>query len=110
MPIYDCRKDNREQGALYFPCSVRIVCGMTGKRIAHVFYASTSPAKLGRFIVGPDGEPMASPVRHKRYVPKPDGSFRVEYYNERLEVIEQRPWVAVSVKTGAVVAKSEGVT
>lgn len=105
--IYDCRKEGREAEAVNFPCSVRILNPVDGERIPNVFYASTFPVRIGRFIVDADGNPLAGPERKKRWHTKPDGSKRVEYYYDRLEVWEIRPWVAVASDTGEVIARSE---
>lgn len=109
MPIYDCRREGREPGAVGFPCNVRIVDPATGERIANVFYASTAPAKLGRFVMGPGGEPMVDArTRRKKYTTDAAGRKRVEIVWDRLEVWEARPWKAVALDTNEVVVKSEG--
>jgi hypothetical protein len=108
MPTYDCRKENRDPAAGYFPCEVKIVDPQTGERIANVFFASTAPAQLGRFLVGTDGLPLVHPLRKKRRVDNGRGGWRLEVYYDRLETFENRPWKAISLKTGEVVAKSEG--
>jgi hypothetical protein len=109
---YDCRKGDRDPAARAFPCAVRIVDAVTGERIPNVFYADTAPEgggpSLGRFLTGPGGEPMVSPVRKKRWADDGRGGKRVEVYYDRLEVWERRPWVAVALDTGTAVAKSEG--
>lgn len=115
MPVYDCRKEGREPGSIRFPCNVRIVDPVTGAPFpATVFYLSTSPAKVGRFVVAPDGAPMVSPHRKKRWVDNGRGGKRVEFYNDRLELWEFRPWVALRLNrdgtTGEAVARSEGVS
>jgi len=107
MRVFDCRKDAREPGSIGFPCCVRIIDTATGVRIPNVFYAATS-GKLGRFVTGPDGEPMAdSRTRRRTWHEEPDGRRRMEFVWDRLEVWEIRPWAAVSVETGECVAKSE---
>lgn len=127
MPtVYDCRKDAsaREPGSIQFPCKVRIICPVTGKPITNVFYVSTSPAKVGRYLTGPDGQPLAkstgkmvrgtiayaksidwiaSKMPPKLIVPE----LVKEYV--RLESFEARRWLAVAKDTGEVIAKSEGV-
>lgn len=109
MPVYDCRKDNRDPSSVSFPCNVVIVDKRNGQKIANVFYASTSPAMIGRFVTGPDGEPLADPSqRKKRWHTKPDGSKRVEIYYERLEMWDYMPWKAVAVNGGGIVAESDG--
>lgn len=109
MPVYDCRRDGREPGSVCFPRAVRILDPATGGRIANVFYASTAPARLGRFVSGPGGEPLADPKsRRKVWEVGPDGRRRVRVVWGRLEVWESRPWVAVDPDTGEVVEKSEG--
>jgi hypothetical protein len=109
MAVYDCRPTAREAGSIGFPCSVRIIDPATGARIANVFYAGTAPAKLGRFVTGPDGEPLVDPkTRRKKWVTDPDGRRRIEIVWDRLEVWTLCPWVAVAADTGEVVAKSEG--
>lgn len=109
MTIYDCRKTGREPGSISFPCNVRIVCPTTGERIPNVFFAQTAPAKLGRFVIGADGEPMIDP-KTRRKVTKTDerGRWRTEIVYDRLESWSARPWVAVAVDTGEVIVKSEG--
>lgn len=107
---YDVRKVGRDPTARRFPCAVKIVDPATGERIANVFFLDTAPLgspSLGRFVTGPGGEPLASPVRRKRLVDNGRGGKRLEVYYDRLEVWERRPWVAVALDTGAVVAKSE---
>lgn len=109
---YDCRKEGRDPTARAFPCAVRILCAVTGERIANVFFADTAPegagASLGRFVTGPDGEPMAAPQRKKRWLSDGRGGRKLDIYYDRLEVWERRPWVAVALDGGHVVAKSEG--
>lgn len=110
MPVYDCRKDDRAPGALNFPCNVRILDPATGERLTNVFFASTAPAELGRFVLGPDGEPMVdAKTRRKVWDTDANGRKCVRIVWDRLERWERRPWVAVAVDTGQVVAKSEGV-
>lgn len=108
MATYDCRRD-REPGSIGFPCSVKIVDPSTGQRIANVFYAQTSPAKIGRFIVDADGNPMANAASRRKVV-NVDGRGKqtVEVVYDRLETFEFRPWKAIALDTGEVVAKSEG--
>lgn len=107
MPVYDCRKDGREPGSISFPCNVRIVDPATGERIPNVFYLATDPPQVGRFVVGPDGEPMAdAKKRTKRFVEE-NGRRRLIIEYGRLEVWERRPWVATAMSGGGVVAKSE---
>lgn len=109
MPVYDCRREGREPGSVGFPCAVRVLCAATGRRLANVFYASTSPARVGRFVTGPGGEPMVdSRTRRKRVFTNARGLRECEILYDRLEVWEARPWVAVAADTGEVVAKSEG--
>jgi len=108
MPVFDCRKDGKEIGSRSFPCSVKILNPVNGERITNVFYAATSPARIGRFVTGPDGEPLACD-RKKRWVPNGRGGQKIEFYWVRLEIWELRPWIAVAVDTGEVVAKSDGV-
>lgn len=107
--VYDCRRDGRDPAGVPFPCNVRIVDPATGARIAGVFYARTSPPRLGRFVMGPAGEPLVDP-KTRRKVRRPDGrgGTRVEVVYDRLEVWERRPWVAVAADTGRAVAQSEG--
>lgn len=108
--VYDCRRDGREAGALYFPCAVKILDPATGERLANVFYAATDPPRVGRFVLGPAGEPLVNPLsRRKRWVEDADGTRRVEIVYDRLEVFERRPWVAVRLDGGGVVDQSEGV-
>ncbi len=108
MMTYDCRQQP-EAASIRFPCAVKILNPADGERIPNVFYASTSPMRIGRFVMDADGDPLASPERKKRWHTKPDGSKRVEYYYDRLEVWEIRPWVAVAIKTGETIAQSEVV-
>lgn len=123
MPTYDARPTNREPGAISFPVAVRIVDPVTGQRIPNVFYARTSPPRLGRFLVGPDGEPLAQATGRKVAGRRMDlrnvrGDLIVrdkavsgkmgEYL--RWDVFEERAWIAVSLSTGEVVAASEGVS
>lgn len=108
--VYDCRKDNREPGSRLFPVRVKIVDPSTGERIPNVFYASTSPARLGRFVTGPSGEPMVD-ARSRRKVRDGENArgypkFKIVY--DRLEVWADRPWKAVALDTNEVVTKSEG--
>ena len=125
MSVYHAppKGEEREPGSLAFPCPVKILDPVTGQRIPGVFWASTSPAKIIRFLLGPDGEPLARATGRKikgtrkhaeqvdwvasRMPPKlliPE--FVKEYV--RLESVEWRPWVAIAVKDGTVIAKSEG--
>lgn len=108
---YDCRKEGRDPLARLFPCPVKIVDAGTGERIANVFFADTRPEgagpSLGRFVTAPDGEPMVSPQRKKRMIPDGRGGKKLEIYYDRLEVWERRPWKAVSLADGTVVAKSD---
>lgn len=107
---YDCRKEGRDPTARRFPCAVKIVCPQTGERIANVFFLDTAPLgspSLGRFVTGPDGEPLVSPERKKRFVPDGRGGRKLECYYDRLEVWERRPWKAVALESGEVIAKSE---
>lgn len=106
MPAYDCRKEGREPGAISFPCAVRIVNPVNDERIPDVFFASTAPlAKIGRFVRGADGDPIAA-ERKKRWVSDGRGGKKIEIYYTRLETWEFRPWLAVSVATGEVVVRS----
>lgn len=125
MPTYDARPPGnfaREAGSLSFPCPVRIVDPATGQRIPNVFYARTSPPRIGRFMVGHNGEPLARPTGRKVGGKKMDlrtvtgeliardktvSGKMVEY--ERYDVFEDRAWVAVSLVTGETIARSEGV-
>ena len=108
--VYDCRRDGREPGSVGFPCNVRILDAATGERIANVFYAQTAPAKLGRFVSGPGGEPLVDARTRRRVPAAGPGGRRAAVEYDRLEVWEVgRRWVAVSVATGEVVEKSEGV-
>lgn len=126
MPIYDARPpgthSQREAGSTSFPCAVRIMDPATGKHIKDVFYARTSPPRIGRFLRDQSGNALARPtgrkVGKKRMdLRTADGELIVrdkevagkmmEY--ERWDVYEDRAWVAVSLVTGEVVAKSEGV-
>lgn len=109
MPIYDCRKEGREPGSISFPCSVQIIDPVTGARIPNVFYLSTQPAQLGRFVTGLDGEPMADASKKTKRIIEENGHRRVEFDYARLEIWEARPWVAVAIQGGGVIAKSEGV-
>jgi hypothetical protein len=112
MAVYDCRKEGREPGSVSFPCNVRIIDPQTGERFpATVFCLQTSPAKVGRFVLGPDGTPLASPHRKKRMIDDGRGGKKLEIYYERQELWEFRPWVALRLNpdgsTGEVIAKSE---
>lgn len=110
MPVYDCRKEGRDPRALYFPCNVRVLDPATGARIPNVFYLSTSPARVARFAVDQNGDPLVDP-KTRRKVRRTDprtGRPRIDYTWDRLEIWEYRPWVAVAVDGGRVVAKSEG--
>lgn len=107
--VYDCRREGAEPGSLRFSCNVRVLDARTGERIPNVFYLRTSPPLVGRFVTGPDGEPMVNPARLKRRVPDGRGGTRLEIYYDRLEVWEPgRRWVAVAVAGGGAVARSEG--
>lgn len=108
MAVYDCRGGGAEPGALRFPCNVLVLDPADGGRIANVFYLDTSPARVGRFVTGPDGEPLVSPARKKRFVPDGRGGRKLEVYYDRLEVWEYRPWVAVAADTRQVIARSDG--
>ncbi len=121
MTIYDCRKQPVPQSRR-FPCNVRIVDARTGARIPNVFYLDTHPPQVGRFLVGPDGEPLAK-ATGKRVRGRPEHAARVDWAPsrmapvattpdslpeyERLELFERREWLALSVDTGEVVARSE---
>jgi hypothetical protein len=129
MPTYEHRNQNdpaewakREPGALTFLCQVKIVDPQTGEQIPNAFYVRTSPPRIGRFLTDADGQPLARATGRKiggkrmdlRTV---DGeliardkvvSGKMGEY-ERWDVFEDRAWVAVSLATGEVVAKSEGV-
>lgn len=126
MPTYDARppgnNSQREAGSISFPCVVRICDPVTGERIPNVFYARTNPPRVGRFLVGHNGEPLARPTGRKVGGKRMDlktvddelierdkivSGKMLEY--ERYDVYEDRAWVAVSLATGKVVAKSEGV-
>jgi hypothetical protein len=89
---------------------VKILNPVDGERITNVFYASTHPISIGRFVTGLDGEPLAT-NRRKRWVPNGRGGKKIEIIYDRLEVWECRPWVAIATDTGEVVARSslEGV-
>lgn len=106
--IYDCRRDGRDPRAESFPCNVRVLDPATGERIPNVFFLDTSPAQVGRFVTDADGNPMAG---GRRKVLRADGrgGKRLDFEYDRLEVWEYRPWVAVAVAGGGVVAKSGGV-
>ncbi|TXH99554.1 MAG: hypothetical protein E6Q76_19590 [Rhizobium sp.] len=110
---YDCRQEGRDPRARYFPCPVRIVCAVTGERIPNVFFADTAPLgaapSLGRFITDATGTPLVAPERKRRWIPDGRGGKKLEIYYDRLETWERRPWRAVSLKDGQVVAQSEGV-
>lgn len=124
LAVYDCRKEGREVGALSFPCAVQILDPATGIRITNVFYLSTSPAKIGRFLTGPNGEPLARATgrkikgekKHAEAIDWAESKMpskliippKVKEY-ERLESYEWRPWVAIAINGGGVVARSEGV-
>lgn len=111
MSVYDCRRDNRDPSARSFPCNVRFVDPSTGDRIPNVFFAQTSPPRIGRFVTGVDGEPLVdSASRRKVSYTGDDGRERCRIEYDRLEVWERRPWVAVSVDGGGVIEKSEGVS
>lgn len=119
---YDCRNEGRDPLARSFPCPVKILCAVTGERIANVFFLDTSPARVGRFVTGPDGQPLARYTGRKLHglpvhlvdvqgapTTRQDGKQvqgAVREY-ERMELFESRPWVAVAVDTGEVIAKSE---
>lgn len=111
---YDVRETGRDPAARRFPCAVRVVDPATGARIPNVFFVDTAAVgapSLGRFVTGPDGAPLVSPVRKKRMVDNGRGGTRLEVYYDRLEVWERRPWVALRLNpdgtTGDAVAKSE---
>jgi len=126
MPTYDARppgpSSQREAGSIGFPCAVRICDPATGARIPNVFYARTNPPRIGRFLVGHNGEPLARPTGRKVGGKRMDlrnadnelivrdkvVSGKMDEY-ERWDVFEDRAWVAVSLVTGEVIAKSEGV-
>lgn len=126
MPIYDARPpgthSQREVGSINFPCAVRICDPVTGERIKDVFYARTSPPRIGRFLRDQSGNPLARPTGRK--VGKKRMDLKTAYGEiiardkevsgkmtdyERWDIFEERPWVAISLTTGEVVAKSEGV-
>lgn len=108
---YDCRKDGRDPLARYFPCAVKIIDPVNGLRIPNVFFLDTKPEgaepALGRFVTAADGLPLVAPQRKKRFADDGRGGKKLEVYYDRLEVWERRPWVAVALGTGEVVAKSE---
>lgn len=126
MPTYDARppgnNSQREADSIRFPCAVRIVDPVTGQRIPNVFYARTSPPRIGRFLDDGEGNPLVRPTGRKV------GGKRMDLRNadneiiardkvvsgkmneyERWDLYEERSWVAISLTTGEVVAKSEGV-
>lgn len=122
MPTYDVRKAGREPNAITFPCGVKIVDPSTGERIPNTFYACTNPPRIGRYLVDDSGNPLARSTGRKVSGKRMDlrtahgeliardkvvSGKMLEY--ERWEVFEDRSWVAVSLATGAVVDKSEGV-
>jgi hypothetical protein len=81
----------------------------TGERIANVFFAQTSPAKIGRFIVDADGNPMANAASRRKVGKFNDkGKWTADIVYDRLEKFEFRPWKAIALDTNEVVAKSEG--
>lgn len=108
---YDCRTENRDPLARGFPVPVKILDPQTGERIPNVVFADTKPEGAGpsliRFLTTADGVPMVNPERKKRFVDNGRGGVRMEYYWDRLETYERRPWVAVCLKTGQLIAKSE---
>jgi hypothetical protein len=110
---YDCRKDGADPTARRFPCPVKILCATTGERIPNVFFLDTAPEgpnpSLGRFVVDAEGRPLASSTRRKRFVTDETGRRRLVVEYGRLERWERRPWVAVALDTGEVIARSEGV-
>ena len=109
--VYDCRKSGREPGSISFPCAVRILDPATGERLANVFYAATDPPRVGRFVLGPAGEPLVNPLsRRKVWVDNGRGGKKLEIVYDRMELWERRRWVAVRLDGGGVVAKSEGVS
>lgn len=90
--IYDCGPpDVRHPLAKQFPCRVVIVDPQTRERIPNVFYADTA-GTIQRYVMGPDGKPLCNP----------DGS--------RLDVVEQREWVALSMASNQVVDQSKGAS
>lgn len=126
MPTYDARPPGnnslREAGSISFPCAVRIVDPITGERIPDVFYARTVPPRIGRFLRDQAGNPLVRPTGRKVGGKRMDlrtadnqliarnkvvSGKMTEY--ERWDLYEDRGWVAVSLATGAVVAKSEGI-
>src|SRR5258708_3732215 len=108
---YDCRKEGRDPTARYFPCPVKVIDPATGERIPNVFFADTKPEganpALGRFVTDAGGLPLVSPHRKRRMVDDGRGGKKLEFYWDRLETWERRPWKAVSLATNEVVAKSE---
>lgn len=122
MKIYDCRPDNsRAPGAVSFPVPVEFRDPATGKKIRNVFFACTNPPRIGRFMTADNGEVLVRAtgrkIRGKRMnlytadqqLIARDHAVRgsmAEY--ERLDIFEDRPWVAVSLATGAVIDRSEG--
>jgi len=109
--VYDCRPEGREPGSLHFPVAVKILDPATGERLANVFYAATDPPRVGRFVLGPDGGPLVNPLsRRKVWEDNGRGGKKIRIVYDRLEVFEFRPWVAVRLDGGGVVAKSEGVS
>lgn len=111
---FDCRKEGRDPLARYFPCSVKIIDPATGARIPNVFFLDTSPEgagpALGRFVTDKEGLPLVAPQRRRRMIDDGRGGKKLEVYYDRLETWERRPWVAVALDTGEVVAKSEDRT
>lgn len=126
MPTYDARPpglgSQREAGSIRFPCAVRICDPATGERIPNVFYARTSPPRIGRFLQDQSGNPLARPTGRKVGKKRMDlktadnqliardkvvSGKMMEY--ERYDIFEDRAWVAISLTTGEVVARSEGV-
>lgn len=104
MPVFDCRP-TPEPGSRGFGARVKIIDPATGEKIPNVFYANTAPAQVGRFVTGPDGEPLASRRRSKT-VRDGRGGFSIKTDYDRLEVWEFRRWKAIDLTTGAVVAES----
>jgi hypothetical protein len=75
-----------------------------------------------RFLSGPDGEPLAKSTGRKVRLPHYNKTIdwaptrmtpwtieppKTDEY-ERLEITEFRPWIAVAINGGQVIAKSEG--
>ena len=108
---YDCRRDGRDPLARSFPCAVRVIDPATGQRIPNVFFLDTAPEgggpALGRFVTDASGVPLVSPHRKRRMVDDGRGGKKLEIYYDRLETWERRPWVAVALDGGQVIAESE---